>query len=103
MDEQSFLEERRQRAVDIGGLGKPPQFLDETRGRGRRREEARHDAEAAGDFVLKSGSAAYQIIGERSRSHDCGRESIGNGYPRWGNGPGPAILVNWWLGGRPSE
>jgi hypothetical protein len=35
MDRQPFLEERRQRAVDIGGLEERPQFFDEPRGRRR--------------------------------------------------------------------
>jgi hypothetical protein len=46
VDEKSFLENRGQGIVEVGCLGKPPQFFSDLGSFGGEAEEVREDAEA---------------------------------------------------------
>ena len=51
MDEEPLLEQRRQRAVQVGRLRKLPEFLDQPRRRISGTEEIGEDAETIGDLA----------------------------------------------------
>ena len=61
VNEQSFLEERRQRTVEVRGLREFPELLDQSwRGR-RRAEEIRDDTESSGDLSFKG---IHTVLGD---------------------------------------
>ncbi len=51
MNEEPFLEQRRQRAVEVRGPGKLPELLDQARGRFSGTEEIGEDAETIFDLA----------------------------------------------------
>jgi hypothetical protein len=53
MNEQALLEQRRQRAVEIGGPGKFPEFLDQAGRRVSGAEEIGEYSEPVGDLAPK--------------------------------------------------
>ncbi|MBV8631574.1 MAG: hypothetical protein JOZ83_11655 [Silvibacterium sp.] len=72
MDEQTLLEQGRQRAIKVSGFGEGPELVDKPGGSGRRAEEVRQQAEPLGyrfceaaalstSFVLHSAFKAEQL------------------------------------------
>ena len=53
MDEQTFLKKRRQRIVEVGGLGKSPQLLGDLGSFGREAEKIRQHSESLADALFQ--------------------------------------------------
>ena len=69
IDEEPLLEERRNRIVEIGGLGEIPKPFDQLRRIRRRHEEVGHQAKAAGDFTMEGrGGSGRGSGGGRNRN-----------------------------------
>jgi len=66
MDEQPLLEQRRQRAVQVGGLRKLPQFLRKPRRGISGTEEIGEDAETNGDLAPET-KRVRVFLGELKR------------------------------------
>ena len=70
MDEQSLLEQRRQRIVEVAGAGERPQMLRDLGRRIGTAKEVRHDAEPASDVRLER-VRAEPLVAHRSSIRLC--------------------------------
>ena len=81
MNEESLLEQRRQRAVEVGRLRKLPEFLDQPRRRISGTKEIGEDAETIDDLTPET-KRARLLLGQfmrHSTPHLCGVDPFSRG------------------------